>query len=59
MVFAGYNYEGPAGLGGVHDSFDAIPEAIMCINKDASADYYELFDRIDGVKIDLTLYGIK
>lgn len=50
MVFSCDTYYPSGGLNDCFDSFDTIPEAVEAV-KNNRGDYYEIFDRIDGVEI--------
>lgn len=53
LVFSYNDYYPSGGLSDMRQSFDSIPEAIDFLKKDEYKNK-ELYDRINGVKIDLT-----
>ena len=57
LVFSYDTYHPEGGLVDMKESFDTIPEAIEFIKKDRY-DYKELYDRVNGVEIELSNYGI-
>lgn len=58
MVFTYDNYYPSGGLCDCCESFDKIEDAFELLNRNVY-DHIEVFDRIEGVEVDITLYGLK
>lgn len=59
LAFKIYDYSPLGGLGDISETFDTIPEAIDHLKELSNCDRRVLYDRLEGVEIDLELYGIK
>jgi len=71
LVFAYDTYYPHGGMFDLKDSFDTIEEAVERIKQGEQLtdrngkvvlyhrDYYEVYDRVNGVEIDLSKYGIE
>jgi len=60
LLFAYDTYYPGGGLSDLKASFDTIDEAVEKARRNYyNRDFYSLYDRIDGVDIDLSLYGVE
>jgi hypothetical protein len=55
LLFAYDRYYPGGGLGDLVDSYNTIEEAVVAAKGDKS-DYKEIYDRIEGVMIDIKLF---
>lgn len=59
LVFSYDSYDGGGGLEALAGDFDDLNEALECFESEARYGHRVIFDRIAGLEINATKYGLK